>query len=194
MLDFEETILSQFANSPTIMQLVTNLNGYIDPSADIDAFYNLLWNVNTAVGYGLDVWGRIVGVGRVLKLPTADFFGWGHGAGASGLGWSQAIFYHGNAFTANYAMLDGPYRALILAKALANISDATIPSINQILINLFGAAGPLPVVGNCYCTDDGSMTMTFTFGSTLTAIQRAIVTQSGVLPRPAGVAATVVEL
>src|ERR1019366_3521089 len=99
-----------------------------------------------------------------------------------------------NAFTANYALLDGPYRALILAKALANISDATIPSINQILINLFGAAGPLPVVGNCYCTDDGSMTMTFTFGSTLTAIQRAIVTQSGVLPRPAGVAATVVEL
>ena len=96
--------------------------------------------------------------------------------------------------TSNYALLDGPYRALILAKALANICNATIPAINQILINLFGPTGPLPVPGNAYCTDGLNMTMTYTFSGPLDPVQTAIVYQSGVLPKPAGVSATVVQL
>lgn len=196
MQDFERTILSQYSNSPTIRQLIQNFNAYIDPSANIDAFYNLVWNVDTAVGYGLDVWGRIVGVGRVLQLAEQDFFGMENPSNteASGLGFNQAPFYHGEALTNNYSLLDGPFRALILAKALANISDGTIPSINQILINLFGLAGPLPLAGNSYCTDNGSMTMTYTFSTALDPVTEAIVFQSGVLPKPCGVALTVVQL
>lgn len=172
------------------------MNAYIDPTANIQAFYDLVWNVDTAVGYGLDVWGRIVGVGRVLQLATQDFFGMENpgGTAASGLPFNQAPFYHGGALTSNYALLDGPFRALILAKALANISDGTIPSINQILINLFGQAGPLPLGGNSYVTDGEDMTMTYTFPTTLDPITEAIVFQSGVLPKPCGVLATVVQL
>ena len=194
MDNFTDTIMSQFSNSPTIMQLITNFNTYIDPEANINAFYNMLWTVNTAVGYGLDVWGRIVGVGRVLQIATSDYFGMEGPNGASGLPFDQAIFYSGEPLTANYALLDDPYRTLILAKALFNISDGTISSINQILINLFGPTGLLPVAGNSYCTDGLNMTITYTFGSTLNHVQEAIVYQSGVLPRPAGVAATVVQL
>lgn len=195
MQNFEKTILSQYSNSPTIVQLIANMNGYIDPAADIDAFYNLVWNVDTAVGWGLDVWGRIVGVGRVLHIATVDFFGFTGPGGVSGLPFNQAVFYHpGAQLTSNYALLDDPYRVLILAKALANICDATISAINQILINVFSAGGLLPVTGNCYVTDGLDMTMTYTFGSALDPVQTAIVYQSGVLPRPAGVAATVVQL
>ena len=194
MIDLEQTILSQYANSPTIVQLVTNLNAYIDPTTNIDAFYDFVWNVDTAKGYGLDVWGRIVGVGRVLEIATVDYFGFTGSSGASGLEFNQAPFYAGQAVTSNFALLDGPYRALILAKALANICDATIPAINQILINLFGPTGPLPVAGNSYVTDGLDMTMTYTFGSALDPVQTAIVYQSGVLPKPVGVSATVVEL
>ena len=194
MENFTDTIMSQFSNSPTLWQLITNMNTYIDPSANIDQFYDLLWNVDTAVGYGLDVWGRIVGVGRVLQIATSDYFGMQGPSGASGLPFDQAIFYSGEPLTANYALLDDPYRTLILAKALFNISDGTISSINQILINLFGPTGLLPVAGNSYCTDGLNMTITYTFGSTLNHVQEAIVYQSGVLPRPAGVAATVVQL
>ena len=194
MRNYEATILSQYANSPIIRQLIANMNAYIDPEANINAFYNLLWNVDTAQGYGLDCWGRIVCVGRVLQISTVNYFGFTGPAGASGLPWNQAPFYNGEPNTSNYALLDDPYRALILAKALFNICNGTIGAINQILINLFGASGPLPVAGNCYCTDGGNMTMTYTFGSTLTPVQSAIVYQSGVLPRPAGVAATVVQV
>lgn len=194
MQDFEATILSQYAASPTIRRLIQSMNDYLDPAADIDAFYNLIWNVNTAVGIGLDIWGRIVGVGRVLQISPTAYFGLNSFLGASGTPFNEGIFYHGQQATTNYALLDDPYRTLILAKALFNISNATIPAINQILINLFGAGGPMPVAGNSYCTDGNNMTMTYTFGDILDPVQAAIVFQSGVLPRPCGVFATVVQL
>lgn len=194
MLDWVQTLLSQYSNSPTLVQLVKNMNGYLDPSTNINAFYSLVWNVETAVGYGLEVWGRIVGVGRVLQIESVLYFGFQGPAGASGTGFNQGIFYNGETVTSNYTLLDDPFRALILAKALANISNATIPAINQILINLFGPDGPLPVAGNSFCTDGLNMTMTYTFGSPLTPIQLAIVQQSGVLPRPCGVGLTIVQV
>jgi len=171
------------------------MNAYIDPTANIQAFFDLVWNVDTAVGYGLDVWGRIVGVGRVLQLAAQDFLGLEDPTNieSSGLPFNQAPFFHGQNTTGNYALLDGPFRALIFAKALANISDGTISSINQILINLFGQAGPLPLAGNSYVTDGEDMTMTYTFSSTLDPVSEAIVFQSGALPKPCGVAATVVQ-
>jgi hypothetical protein len=194
LFPYEATVISQYANSPTIIQLIANMRDYLDPSQNITAFYDLVWNVDTAVGWGLDVWGRIVGVSRVLQIAVVDYFGLKGPSGSSGVEFNQGIFYNGQAITANYALLDGPYRALILAKALFNISDGTIPAINQILINVFGQNGLLPVEGNSYVTDGENMTMTYTFGSALDPVQTAIVYQSGVLPRPCGVSATVVEL
>lgn len=185
--DYERTILSQYANSPTIRQLIKNMDAYINPRVNIYNFYSLVWNVDTAVGYGLDVWGRIVGVGRVLEIATVDFFGFTGPFGVSGEPFNQAPFYHGQTLTANYALLDGPYRALILAKALANITDGAIPSLNAILLRLF------PNRGDAFVTDDGGMAMTYTFKFALTAVEAAIVTQSGVLPKPDGVTVTYVQ-
>jgi Protein of unknown function (DUF2612) len=191
--DFEETILSQYGASPILRTLIANLNSYIDPSANIDAFFNNIWNIDTAIGYGLDVWGRIVGVGRVLQISTGSNFGFSGPSGSSGDPWNVSPFFNGQPTTANFALLDGPFRTLILAKALANICNCAIPAINQILINLFGANGPLPVSGNSYVTDGLNMTMTYTFSAVLDPVQAAIVFQSGVLPKPTGVSATVVN-
>jgi hypothetical protein len=194
MLNLETTIQAQFANSPTLMRLIQNMNAYIDPSADINMFYSLIMNVDTAVDYGLDVWGRIVGVGRVLQLQSIPYFGFSGPYGASGQPWNQAPFYNGEVLTSNFALSDAAYRSLILAKALFNITNSTIPAINQVLINLFGPGATLALspAGVPYCTDGLNMTMTYTFPSSLNPVQSAIVYQSGVLPRPAGVLATVV--
>lgn len=195
MQDLERTIISQYANSPTINRLIANMNAYIDPSADIDKWYNQVWNVDTAVGWGLDVWGRIVGVGRVLNIGSTEYLGLENpsSTGASGVPFRQGPFYHGESLTTNFSLLDGPYRGLILAKALANITDSTVPSINQILINLFGAGGPFELAGNSYVEDLGGMEMAYVFSSTLDPVQTAIIFQSGVLPRPAGVLSSVVS-
>ena len=79
MQNLEQTIISQYANSPVLMQLIQNMNEYLDPQANIQAFYDNIWNVQTAIGYGLDVWGKIVGVSRQLSVPQSDFFGFSQG-------------------------------------------------------------------------------------------------------------------
>lgn len=186
--DFTTTILSQYANSQTLTQLIENLNTYLDQTGNYDNFYDNIWNILTAQGYGLDVWGRIVGVSRVVQLSTSTNLGLSGPSGKSGDSLNVQPFYSGGSITNNFSLSDDSFRTLILAKALANISDGSIPAINQILLNLF------PNRGNCYCTDGENMTMTYTFKFALTAVELAVVSQSGVLPKPVGVSSTVVVI
>ena len=111
MQNVEQTIISQYGNSATISQLIQNMNDYIDPSTDIDNFYNFVFNVETAQGFGLDIWGRIVNISRlVLSNPV-------------------------------YELNDADFRSLILLKALSNISYSSSPSINQLLQNWMAGRG-----------------------------------------------------
>lgn len=227
MKDVQQTLISQYANGktsntqfvlpqqipypvgtvtylPRILQFIQNFNDYIDPTVDLDAFYGRVWDIKTAKQFGLDIWGVILGVTRVLNIQTGSYFGFtgsqgvsnasgdsfGGGAGSTG----QQPFYGGQPVTSNFALTDTAYRQLLLAKAVYNISDGSIPVINQILIDLFIT----PVqgrTGNAYCTDGGDMSMTYTFNVSpqLTDVEYAIVSQSNILPRPTGVTATVVQ-
>jgi hypothetical protein len=181
MENVEQTILSQYANSPRLVQLVENFNQYIDQTANFDAFYNLVWNVDTAVGWGLDVWGRIVNVSRELQInQPVTYFGFNDGMDDYAP-FDQAPFYDGPPATNTYVLSDDAYRVLILAKALSNISATTAPAINQLLKNLF------PGHGRCYVNDLGGMQMRYTFEFFLEPFEIAIVTSSGVLPHGAGV-------
>lgn len=181
MLNVDKTIISQYSNSPTLKALIHDFDQYIDPRADLDKFYNYVWNVDTAQGFGLDIWGRIVKVGRVLKIPnTPNYFGFGQASpGAQPFG--QAPFYSGASATSNFALSDTAYRTLILVKALANISRPTAPALNQLLRNLFAGRGRV------YVNDIGGMKFRYTFEFLLTAYEYAIVTQSRALPTPGGV-------
>lgn len=182
--DYTRTIISQYANSPILLQLIQDFDQYVDPSVDLEAFYNLIWDVDTAQGYGLDVWGRIVGVTRTISVITGDYFGFNE-AGNTAFPWNNQPFFVGHGSTSNYNLSDTAFRTLILAKALSNISDGSIPAINQLLMNLF------PGQGNNYVADTGNMTMVYTFAFLLTRVEIAIVTQSGVLPKPTGVSFTI---
>lgn len=186
--DFWTTIISQYANSPIIDQLIANFDSYVDQTINLQSFFDLMWNVDTAQGYGLDVWGRIVGVTRTLQVQGDQSYFDFEESGLSGNGFGQQPFYAGVPITSNFELSDDAFRTLIFAKALANISDGSIKSLNQLLINLF------PARGNAYVTDGLNMTMTYTFAFQLTSVELAIVSQSGVLPKPTGVALTIVEV
>lgn len=113
MTSVEQTIISQYGNSATITQLIRNMDAYIDPAADIDNFYNTIWNVDTAIGAGLDIWGRIVG------LPTGRYI-----------------------YTDPVTVLDDEqFRTIVLLKALSNISITSAPTFNRLLNNLFAGRG-----------------------------------------------------
>jgi hypothetical protein len=106
-----QTIISQYGNSPTILALIDSFNAAIDPTADINNFLTHIWQVDTAQGFGLDIWGRIVGVSRTI--PT-------------------------NPVT---VLTDDQFRELILLKALSNISLATSLSINTLLMDWMSGRG-----------------------------------------------------
>lgn len=213
--DVWKTIISQYANSPILTTLITNIFEYLDQTANFEAFFDLVWNVDTAQGHGLDVWGRIVGVSRVLQIPVVtDWFGFEE-ASPSSMPFGQASFISGTPITNNYALSDDAFRLLILAKAATNITNGSIPAINQILLSLF------PGRGNCYVTEGtistdwfgfqeavntsgfnqqsfysgavlSTMSMQYVFNFALTPVELAIVESSGALPKPTGVSASVV--
>jgi len=183
-VNVEETIISQYANSPTLLSLLNNINQCIDPQVNLFNFYNQVWNVNTAVGYGLDLWGRIVGVSRLISTNQAStFFNFYESLIGTPFGpGGNAPFLNGAVGTGIIRLDDPTYQNLILAKALANISICSIPIMNKVLTMLFGTG--VSVV------DYGSMQIQINVTGNLTPIQLAILNFSGVIPRPAGVMLT----
>lgn len=188
MQNFGATIESQYDASPVLNALIAQLNAALDPAADNTLFYNFIWNVATAQGYGLDVWGRIVGVSRTLHIAdTQEYLGFEE-SGIEAFGFDQAPFFSGSSITSNFQLSDDAFRVLIFAKALSNISDGSTKSINQLLMNLFRGRG------NCYVIDNLDMSMEYHFQFMLTPVELAILNQTGVLPKPTGVSATVTQI
>ncbi|MBU6232459.1 DUF2612 domain-containing protein [Patescibacteria group bacterium] len=103
MINVSQTVISQYGNSPTLLAMINSMNAAIDPSADIDNFYRWIWSVDDAQGFGLDIWGRIVGVSRTIPTVPAT------------------------------ALEDNQFRSLIYLKALSNISIASSQAINTLL-------------------------------------------------------------
>lgn len=181
MRAIEQTLLSQYANSPSLGMIINAWNQAIDPAALIEVWYATVWNIQTAQGYGLDVWGRIVGVSRVLSLTAGSCLGFAESNDLSEEGFDTAPWYTGEASTGSFRLSDEGYRQLVYAKALANITDCSVLSLNAILRVLFGASGA------AYVRDGQDMSMTYVFEFLPSPVQISIIQNSGVLPRPAGV-------
>jgi beta-lactam-binding protein with PASTA domain len=195
VFNYEPTIISQYANSPTLLQWIDNCNQYFDQSANVAEFYATVWNIDTAIGFGLDILGRIVGVSRLLQIPNeATYFGfdnehtppnWDNFGSTQTGGSGMAPFYTGHNASESYLLNDDAYRQLILAKAFANICISTAPAINRILQNLYGP-------GLAYVLNTGPMSISYNFNFTPSPIQLAILEQSNVIPTPPGVAVTII--
>jgi hypothetical protein len=177
------------------------MNQYMDQSANFANFLSYVWNVDSAVGFGLDIWGKIVNVSRLLRIPnTTPYVGFDISSESQpDQDWTPAgssqppynnppvggAMYTGHNATEAYLLDDNAYRQLILAKAFANICSTTAPALNQILQNLYG-------VGQAYVLSSGLMAITYNFNFTPSPIQLAILQQSGVIPTPPGVAFSIV--
>jgi hypothetical protein len=184
--DVFQTVISQYANSPIILALLASESATLDAAGRFDDFYKDIWNIDTATGYGLDLWGRILGITRVVNIPpSGTYIGFKGQTGGEPL--SQGIWYHGADATSNVALTDAAYRRVLLAKAMANISNGSIPSLNAIVMFLF------PSYGNSYVMNDGSMSLSYRFGATLSALDFALASQKNILPRPLGYIVNIVQ-
>lgn len=189
MLNFPDTIISQYSDSPVLTQLIANFNACVDPQYVLQQFYDLIWNLDTAVGYGLDTWGRKVGIGRTLTLQAADYLGFTGPSGASGDSFNAGIFYSGEDTTFNYVMTDDAYRTAIFAKAAANITNGSIPALNAILMDIL-----FPSRGNAFVIDNQNMTMEWKFNFVLQPFEVALVGLLAGFVSPCGVGFTIVHM
>ena len=178
-MDIIPTILSQYANSPRIMTILDGLNEAFDPSAQIDEFYRLIFNVNTAEGYGLDVWGRIVGIGRTVSGVDGTDKTFGFNETDYFTPFNDAPFNGSGAKFSSFQLPDTQYRQLIMIKAYANILYATAPNINKFLYSIFGK--------RAYYRITGDMTAQYVFEFTPDDFERLIIFNLGILPIPCGI-------
>jgi hypothetical protein len=183
------TVISQYANSPILTTLITNLFEYLDQTYNLDALFDDIWNIDTARGYGLEVWGRIVGISKSYKkLSTTRNLGFEEATDLNADPFNQTPFYTGPSLADSFSLDDASFRSLILAKAVFNVTDGSIPSINQLMLSLF------PNRGNCYVVDGGNMTLAYRFEFPLSDQEFAMLSQSGILPKPTGVRAVISQI
>lgn len=173
----EKTIMSQYANSPRLMHILRSLWGALDPEELIAKYYALVMNIPTANSYGLDIWGRIVGIGRTVTFPDPqdEYFGFADGF----FPFNTRPFSSAGGSASSWELSNDAYRELILMKALSNIVYATAPNINALMRSMF--------TGPAYCLITGHMQMKYVFEFELTPYQQYLVYNSGILPRPCGV-------
>lgn len=152
-------IQSQYAASKKLTALAASMQERLSPEAEVDLFYKKIFDIYSAEGYGLDNWGRILQIQRIIEDPDTG---------------------------ANITLDDDYYRLLLLYKAMANISASTAAAQNSLLATLVntGIAG-FPEVA--YVLEVDSMVIRWVFEDYLDELQLAVFKVAGTLARGAGV-------
>lgn len=188
MSDYARTIMRQYNNSPILLALLESFDQWVDMDKFTADFLYNVWDITTATGFALDIWGRILGRNRFVRVPRVENFGFDIGA-EPGTNWqpfNQAPFWDGSPFgTTAVALQDGEYRRLLLLKAASNIASSDCPSINALMRSMFGTRGS-SFVG--YDPDE-PMHIVYYFDFFPTPVERALI-ESGLFPQPAGTLAT----
>lgn len=136
----DATVQSQYAASPHIRALVDSFWEAINPDADIESIYQNMVDPDTAVGFGLDVWGRIVAIGReyIALDESTKYLGFNPPPGMPNPrlnSFNNAPFYR--PVDGKVRLADNAYRTYIFIKAMINIGTGTLASINKMLALMF---------------------------------------------------------
>ena len=138
--DIAETVQSQYATSKRMKAVIDAFWQAINPKSDIDLLYKKLVNPRTAEGWGLDIWGRIVAIGRSYLAVEDDtpYFGFDPPEGVK----NERLNSFGNApfykqIMGKVRLADTMFRTYVFLKALINISNSSLASLNQAVKLLF---------------------------------------------------------
>lgn len=135
------TVQSQYAASPRILALAAQFWQLLDPTPSADLMISKMIDPTTAEGYGLDVWGRIVGIKRALIPVSGDYLAFAPPANVTnpdGDTWDNAPF---NPVTASGLAPDAVFRVYVFVKAMLNIGNGSLASLNRYFSLLFPNSG-----------------------------------------------------
>lgn len=149
-------MLSQYANSPVYVALLNGLKEQFDNSQTLEDWYRIVFNIKTASGYGLDVWGKILNVSRYVNLQVGE----------------DTIKY----------LEDPLYRQVLFFKAMSNITNCSVDSLNQLLQFFFSEYNSI-----CYVVEYEPMKIRYVFEGFIDDYLLAIFRDEKIKPKPVGV-------
>lgn len=177
----DATVQSQYAASPHIRALVDAYWEALNPDADIDLIYKNMIDPDTAVGFGLDVWGRIVAIGREYLAADEEniYFGFNPNSSINSRldTFDNAPFF--KKIDGKVRLADPAYRTYIFIKAMINIGDCSLASINRMLKMMFPNA-------EIYCLHVDTMVLRLVIRSELAAADKQALLNLPWLPAGVG--------
>lgn len=183
-------VAAQYTESQKFLAYVRAL---LASSAELEAVLQKVAeqvDIDLAEGVNLDVIGEIVGISRIIPASVQlAFFGFQDNAAALNFGeeGSQGIgarFYdEGEPYLATSVLNDPEFRLLIRAKIVKNHALGTNEDVIAGLAYLFGGGMAIQVA----VEDIGGMAIQVAVGRPLTYLEKVLITNLDVLPRPAGV-------
>ena len=180
MSNYSDLLIYQYIKKPKARATIDALMGEYDKLNEnaIDLLEQL--DIDKARGYSLDIIGKRVGVSRVLPSAVSKgYFGYLQTINAKP--WGEGVWYRrgeatGDALTLN----DTDYRFLIRAKIFKNFQNGTMDYILNALRAILNADANIQ--------DNLDMTATvFLPLESLNILQRYMIEQMDILPRPMGV-------
>lgn len=179
-------VATQFTESAKFLSTLSALCGVAQELETALLEVRDITDIDTARGVQLDIIGDIVGVSRVIPdAVTLPFFGFEDGGGqtfgeesADGIG---ARFRDElESYTTTTSLSDPEYRFVIRAKIVKNHAHGTVDDILRGLAYLFPNT-------NSFVEDNGGMAIGIAIGRALTVVEKILVKDLDMLPRPAGV-------
>ena len=174
-------IYAQYSDKPKAVQWYNITPSLGDEISNAYELVRSTYDIDAAVGAQLDVIGRIVVIDRgfeslVVFEPDTYFGGIGLASQFGGVD-SQ---FESTGEVLSSEVSDAVFRILIRAKIAKNNSEATMDGVVDAL-SYITSSSPIQVI------DNENMTMSVSFGSELTDIERFVFNTFDVVPRPQGV-------
>lgn len=180
-------VATQYTESQRFLAYIRSL---LTSSAELEAVLQKVaeqTDIDLAAGVNLDVIGEIVGISRIIPNAIAvQFFGFQGQPGAAVFG-EEGVLDIGARFrdelepeTTTSVLADPEYRLLLRTKIVKNHTQGTNEDILQGLAYLFNT--PQTVI-----EDIGNMAIQVAVGRPLTYLEKVLISQLDILPRPAGV-------
>ena len=180
MSNYSDLLIYQYFKKPKARATIDALMGEYDKLNENAIDLLEQWDIDKARGYSLDIIGKRVGVSRVLPSAVSKgYFGYLQTINAKP--WGEGVWYRrgeatGDALTLN----DTDYRFLIRAKIFKNFQNGTMDYILNALRAFLNADANIQ--------DNLDMTATvFLPLESLNILQRYMIEQMDILPRPMGV-------
>ena len=163
-------MISQYANSPKFVKLVEGMREQFNNTKTIEDWFNIVYNLKTATGYGLDVWGLILNQSRLLSYVENGVTKTVYLKGAQTVG--------GESYTDE--QIEDYYRMLLFFKAFSYTTNSTLKSFNDLLRFYF------PADKRVYAQEIGTMAIELVFEFFPTKLEK-IIFASELFPKPTGV-------